>query len=38
MKHQIGKVKEILKKSKDLKEELKYDIHAINEDIDKHVE
>ena len=31
-------MKEILKKSKDLKEELKYDIHSTNVEIDKLVE
>ena len=38
MKLQIVKVKEILKKSKELKDELKYDIHSVNVEIDKIVE
>ena len=38
MRSQIVQVKVILKKSKDLKEELKYDIHSTNVEIDKLVE
>ena len=38
MSQSIEKVKMILKKSKDLKDEMKYDIHAQNEEIDKYIE
>lgn len=38
MNSQIVKAKELLKKAKELKDELKFDISSINDEIDAHIE